>query len=95
MRNFDEVESLPSLERHIVDHLARIETMLHRLTEDQANSLVSLDWIRKRLAWDGASDRAAYQRLRLKGIHPKTGTAYRRGDVEKTYRLGANQGDAD
>lgn len=82
-----------AFERHVVDSLARIEIMLHRLTDDQANALVTLDWIRERLAWGGVSDRAAYQRLRLKGVHPKTGTAYRRGDVETAYKLGANQGE--
>lgn len=86
-------ESRAALERHVVDTLARIEIMLHRLTDDQANALVTLDWIRERLAWDGVGDDAAYKRLYRKGVYPKTGTAYRRGDVEKAYKLGANQGE--
>lgn len=81
-----EIDS-PALAGHLVDRLARIEIMLHRLTDDQANALVTLDWIRERLAWDGVSDDAVYHRLRRKGVHPKTGTAYRRGDVEKAYKL--------
>ncbi|MDQ8200686.1 hypothetical protein QEH56_21140 [Pelagicoccus enzymogenes] len=71
----------------ILEKLTRLEVLYYELVHEKEQSLVTMDWIRKRLEWKGVSDDAARQRLSRKGLSPVTGLAYRRSEVERAYNI--------